>query len=160
MVEADAVPFIADQGCHTMIGRILAVDPGDKRIGIAVSDPMGVIANPVTILIHVSRRKDAEHIVKLVEEYQAVKIIIGCPYDQNGEIGPKGRKSVRLAEVIRELAQVPVELFDETGTSIKAQQAVDLFGKSRKRRSVPIDDLAATVLLQDYLDSMNGQVGI
>lgn len=136
-----------------MSGRILAVDPGEKRIGLAVSDPTGTIANPLTVLKHVARTVDAAQIAQIAAEQGAVMIIVGCPYDMEGEIGPQARKSVRMAEAIRTQTGIPVELWDESDSTQEARSARIAMGVQRSKRTGHMDDLAATYILQSYLNA-------
>lgn len=133
--------------------RILAVDPGEKRIGIALSDPTGTIANPLTVLKHVSRSADAESIIRLVGEHEVGRIIIGQNLDVEGEPTLQSRMAGRLAEAIRATTAIPVEMWDESGSTRIAQSARLAMGVRRRRRRGHMDDLAATVILQSYLDS-------
>jgi putative holliday junction resolvase len=137
-----------------MTGRILGVDPGERRIGVAISDPTATIANPLTVINHEGRVVDAAQIAKLAQEQNAVKIIVGCPYDIDGEVGPQARKSERMAEAIRLQTEIPVELWDESGSTQAAQEARMAMGVKRAKRAGHLDDLAATYILQNYLDSM------
>jgi putative holliday junction resolvase len=136
--------------------RILAVDPGDKRIGIAVSDDSGTIANPLTVLKHVARLVDAAVIANLAADQSAVKIIIGQALDDKGEVSHQGRKAERLAEAIRSQTNLPVELWDEAGSTQAARSARVCMGARRSKRSGHMDELAATVILQTYLDANQG----
>jgi putative holliday junction resolvase len=133
--------------------RILAVDPGDKRIGLAISDPSGTIANPMTVLHHISRPVDAAAIAALALEQGAGLIVVGQALDDNNEIGPSARKAGRMAEAIRLKCSIPVILWDESGSTQTARQAVIDLGVSRYKRRGHLDHLAATVILQSYLDS-------
>jgi putative holliday junction resolvase len=137
--------------------RILAVDPGDKRIGLALSDPTGTIANPLVVLNHVSRLIDAAQIASLAGEHGAGRILVGVTSDEDGELTPQGRSASRLADAIRKQASVPVELWDESGSTQAARQASIALGVSaRKRRRQGhshLDELAATYILQTYLDA-------
>jgi len=133
--------------------RILAVDPGEKRIGIALSDPTGTIANPLTVLKHVSRPVDAESIIQLAEEHEAGKIIIGQNLDVEGEPTLQSRMAGRLADAIRAKASIPVEMWDESDSTRIAQATRLAMGVRRRRRRGHLDDLAATVILQSYLDA-------
>jgi putative Holliday junction resolvase len=136
--------------------RILAVDPGEKRLGIAVSDPSGLIASPLTILEHVSRTVDAASIASLAQDHQASKIIVGQALGEHNQPTPQSRRAERLAQVIQQQTNLPVELWDETGSTLAAQQAHILMGGSRRKRQKRghghVDDLAATYILQTYLD--------
>jgi len=135
-----------------MSGRILSIDPGDKRIGVAVSDPSGTIANPLCVLGHVARMIDAAAIAQLAIEQDVALIVVGQVMDGESEPGPQGRKAIRMAEAIRSLTDIPVVLFDEYGSTQKAQSARIGMGVKRTRRSGHMDELAATVILQAYLD--------
>jgi putative holliday junction resolvase len=137
--------------------RILAVDPGEKRLGIAISDPLGMIANPLQIIEHVSRPIDAATIVSLAVEHDAGKIIIGLALDADDGPTPQSRRASRLAEAIRQQTSLPVELWDESGSTQAARAAHIVIGGSARRRRQRghghLDDLAATFILQTYLDA-------
>lgn len=133
-------------------GRILAVDPGSKNIGLALSDPTQTIASPLQVIRHISRVIDASQIAQIAAEQHAVKIIIGCPLDSEGLPGPAARSAARLAEAVRGQTSLPVELWDESGSTKAARSARIAMGVSRRKRSGHLDDIAATVILQTYLD--------
>jgi putative holliday junction resolvase len=140
-------------------GRILAVDPGDRRIGIAISDPSGTIANPFGVIIHEARLVDAAQIAQIAREQAAEKIVVGCPYDSDGQVGPQARKAVRMADAIRSQTDLEVILWDEAGSTQEAQAARIALGANRARRAGHLDDLAATYILQTYLDSLRSPHG-
>lgn len=133
--------------------RILAVDPGDKRIGLALSDPTGAIANPLTVLQHIARAIDAATIASLALEQQAGLIVVGQQIDEEGQPTPQGRKARRLAEAIGQQTQIPVILWDESGSTQAARQARLAMGAPRRKRRGHLDDLAAAYILQTYLDA-------
>jgi len=135
--------------------RILAVDPGDKRLGIALSDLTGTIASPVCVLTHVSREENALAILAIAEEKEVKLIVVGQAFNWDGEISFQGRKSTRLADKIRALGSIPVLLWNEYGSTTIARNARRMMNVSRKKRSGHLDDLAATVILQTYLDSQS-----
>ena len=137
--------------------RILAVDPGEKRLGIAVSDPSGTIANPLTVLKHVSRPLDAAAIAQLAVENQAGRIVIGQSLDEDGLPTPEGRRAGRLAEAVQGQTDLPVVLWDESGSTQEARSARLALGASRRKRGGHLDDLAATYILQTYLDALDEQ---
>ncbi|MFV2198118.1 Holliday junction resolvase RuvX [Nocardiopsis sp. LOL_012] len=139
-------------------GVRLAIDPGDARIGVAVSDPSGMLASPVETVRR--GRGDTHRIAQLVVERQAREVIVGYPASLSGEEGPAARSARAFATALaRILAPVPVRLVDERLTTVAAQAQLlsgASFGKKgarggRARRSV-IDQAAATVLLQSTLD--------
>lgn len=137
--------------------RILAVDPGEKRIGLALSDPTGTIASPLTTLKHVARAVDAAQIAQIASENGAGLILVGQALDDEGQPTPQGRKAARLAEAIRQQGALPVRLWDESGstqTARSASIAMDVSSRRRRRQGHGhLDELAAVVILQDYLDS-------
>lgn len=133
--------------------RILAVDPGEKRLGIAISDPTGTIANPLAVLKHTARAADAAAIVRLANEHEAGLIIIGQNLDVEGEPTLQSRMAERLAQAIREQTSLKVEMWDESGSTQAARAARISMGVRRKKRTGHMDDLAAAVILQSYLDS-------
>ena len=132
--------------------KVLAVDPGDKRIGLAISDDLSVIANPLMVIQHVSRKKDAQEIVKLARENNAEKIIIGCSYDEKNLLTPQGRKGEKLADTIRSMGFTDIDLWDEFESTKKAQMTRREMGVKRFKRKGHLDELAATIILQTYLD--------
>lgn len=127
--------------------RVLAVDPGDARIGIAISDPLGLIARPLLVFDHISRRDDAQRVVDLAIEHGATKILVGLPLDEEGQIGPQARKSQRFATVIETITDLPIITWDESGSTEAAltMQPADEM----------LDARAAAVFLQDYLNVQN-----
>jgi putative Holliday junction resolvase len=129
------------------MSRILAIDPGDVRIGIAISDPSGTIAQPLETIIHVARRQDAEMIMERAMERDVGRIVVGVAYDDDGEPGPQARKALRLIEVLVEICPIPVTPWDESGSTIAAL---------RGRQPDPdVDARAAAIILQDYLDAQS-----
>lgn len=137
--------------------KIIAVDPGEKRLGIAISDETGTIANPLTVIQHVSRPIDAAAIAALAAERGAGLIIVGQSLDENGDPTFEGRRAARLAAAIRTQTEIPVALWDEGFSTDRARSASIALGvaarKRRQRGHGHLDELAATVILQTFLDS-------
>jgi putative holliday junction resolvase len=133
--------------------RILGIDPGEKRIGLAISDETGLIANPVGVLGHVSRREDAGSIVNKAIQLGAEMIVIGCAYNPEGEPSPSGRSAIRLGEEIKNLTTLPIEYMDEYGTTHLAQQVGVEMGIGKKARRGHRDEIAAVIILQAFLES-------
>jgi putative holliday junction resolvase len=138
-------------------GRILAVDPGEKRLGIAVSDPTGTLARPLKVIKHVGRAADAAEIVRLAAENEVVRIIIGTALDDENQPTSQSRHAEKLAEAVRTLTALPVELWDESGSTQAARESRIAMGVSRRKRSGHLDEIAATVILQSYLDAITGR---
>lgn len=133
--------------------RILAVDPGEKRIGLALSDPTGTIASPLTVLLHASRPLDAATIGDLAEQHQAELIVIGQSLDDDGSPTPQSHRAARLADAIRQQCDLPIKMWDESFSTQEARQARINMGTARRKRRGHLDDLAAVVILQSYLDA-------
>jgi len=134
---------------------VLAVDWGSKRLGIAVSDPTRKIARPLGVFLHTSRVDDAEKIVELSRENHADVIIIGVTYDDENRLSPSGRSASRLADEISKLFGKPVILWDESFTTQAAKELQIEKGISQKKRRGHQDDIAAELLLKDYLEKIN-----
>ena len=132
--------------------RIMAVDPGEKRLGLAVSDPTGTIANPLTVINHTARLLDAAAIAQLAQDYQAELIVVGQALDEDGGSTPQSRRAERLATALQSQTALPVVLWDESGSTRAAKSARIAMGTSRRKRHGHLDDIAATYILQTYLD--------
>jgi putative Holliday junction resolvase len=133
--------------------RILAVDPGSKRIGLAISDTTGTIANPLTVLKHVARLLNAAAVAEQAIANGAGLIVVGQSLDDDGHPTFEGRRAGRFAEALKSQTDLPVVFWDESFTTQEARAARIAMGVSRKNRLGHLDSLAATVLLQSYLDA-------
>jgi putative Holliday junction resolvase len=133
--------------------RILAVDPGSKRIGLAISDPTGTIANPLTVLNHIARLLDAEAVAEQAKTNGAGLIVVGQSLDDDGHPTFEGRRAGRFVETLKTQTGLPVVFWDESFTTQDARAARIAMGVSRKNRLGHLDSVAATVLLQSYLDA-------
>lgn len=132
---------------------IIAVDPGEKRLGVAISDPTATIANPLLVIDHSSRTFDAATIAQIALERGAGLIVVGQALDENNRPTPQARRAARLAGAIRSQTSLPVLLWDESGSTQAARRARIAMGASLSKRSGHLDELAATVILQSYLDA-------
>jgi putative Holliday junction resolvase len=133
--------------------RLMAIDPGAKHIGLALSDLSGTITKPLCIINHVSREVDAIKIIQVVKQKKVIKIIMGLSMDEESNPSQEGRSAIRLAEEIIKQSAVPIEYWDEDSTTNLAQETVLQSGASRKRRKGHHDDLAAAILLQSYIEN-------
>ncbi len=133
--------------------RILAIDPGEKRIGVAISDATETIASPLAVIQHVSRPIDAAAIASLAMEQQAGLIVIGKSLDEDGRPTPQSRKSDRLAQAIKQQCDLQITFWDESFSTQAARQAQIDMGMPRSKRTGHLDELAATFILQSYLDA-------
>jgi len=133
-------------------GRILAIDFGTKRMGLAVSDALGVTAQGLPTLERVERGKDLRRIQEVVEEYSAERVLVGNPLGHGGGETVMSRRAAKFAEDLRRRLSCPVELWDERLTSVEANRHLRELGLSLGKRQHAVDRVAATLLLQSYLD--------
>ena len=133
--------------------RILGVDPGERRIGLSISDPLSMVARPLSILEHISRPIDAAAIAQLAVENEAGLIIVGQATETDGTPNVSGRRAARLAGAIRTQTEIPVKLWDESYSTEDAKEIMIKFGANRKKQRGRLDDIAAAVILQSYLDA-------
>ena len=129
-------------------GRIMGLDIGDKTIGVAVSDIMGITAQGVKTIRRESKKKDIEEL----KERQVNKIVSGLPKNMNGTLGPQGEKVLKLCELIKEETGLEIDFWDERLTTVAAERSLIEGDVSRKKRKKVIDMLAAVIILQGYLD--------
>src|SRR5512139_2067167 len=133
--------------------RILAVDHGEKHIGLALSDPTATIASPLRVIKHVSRLMDAAQVANLAAENDVTLIVIGQSYDDEGRPNLAGRRAAKFADALKEQIQIPVILWDESFSTQDARAARVEMGVSRKKRAGHMDELAAVMILKSYLDA-------
>ncbi|HWQ45833.1 MAG TPA: Holliday junction resolvase RuvX [Longilinea sp.] len=136
-----------------MMGRVLAVDPGEKRLGIAISDETGTLATPVMVINHTSLENDVKIITQLIKERSIVLVIVGTTVSIDGSELPQTRHARRVSEEIHARANIPVILWDEWGSTQAARAARLASGAPRSKRGGHLDDVAAALILQSYLDS-------
>ena len=134
------------------MGRILAVDPGSSRIGLAVSDPTQTIASALSTEPAEPEPDLPARIALIASDQEAERIVVGLPRELSGRRGPAAAAAERLASRLRAVADVPVETFDERLTTVAAERALIDAGASRATRRQAVDRVAATLLLQTYLD--------
>ena len=133
--------------------RILAVDHGEKRIGLALSDPTATIANPFKVIKHISRVMDAAQVTNLASENDVGLIVVGQSFDEEGNPNLAGRRAAKFAEALKDQTRIPVELWDESFSTQDARSTRIEMGVSRKKRAGHMDELAAVMILRSYLDS-------
>ena len=135
-----------------MSGRILALDVGDRRIGIALSDETQLIATPHSVYTRVGWGPDVKHIQKLYNDNQAVLVVCGLPRNMDGSVGFQAEKVQSFAEQLIK-AGLPVVFQDERLSTVSAHQALIEGGMRRDDRKGTVDKVAAAVILQTYLDT-------
>ena len=134
-------------------GRVMGIDYGSRRVGVAVSDPLRIITRGLGTLDNAPGLPDM--IAARVRDEQVVLIVVGMPFAPDGGLGAKGEEVERFIKALRSQVAVPVEIWDESFTSVDARQAFIAGGmKKRKRREKGrVDEMAARLLLQEYLES-------
>jgi putative Holliday junction resolvase len=133
--------------------RILGVDLGSKRIGIAVSDRSGIIASPLVVLQRSgSVARDHQAIAALVAEEEAEAVVVGLPLNMDGSLGPAAKAAVHEAQALATVVNVPVHTSDERRTTVTADRVMIEAGMDAKARRKVVDKVAAAVLLQHWLD--------
>jgi putative holliday junction resolvase len=133
--------------------RIMGLDYGDRRIGVAVSDAFLWTAQGTGV---VEKRRDGselDKIAELVRAHEVSEIVVGLPKNMNGTIGPRGEICIAFADTLRQILNLPVHLWDERLTTVSAERTLLEADISRKKRKLVVDKMAATLILQNYLDS-------
>lgn len=131
----------------------MAVDPGSKRVGLAVSDPTGTIAQPLPTVDAEPMETLAARLAELARQNHAESIVVGLPRRLDGTSGPEAKAARSLAGALRRAARLPVLLVDERLTTAQAERSMIAGGVRRARRRATIDGVAATLLLQSHLDA-------
>ncbi len=132
--------------------RILGVDTGDVRTGLAVSDSMGFLASGIATFTVPDENELIALVAKYAAEYDVGSIVIGNPVNMDGSHGPRSQKVSELADKIREHVTVPVVLYDERCTTMEAHRIMNITNTRGKKRKAAVDTLSAQIILQDYLD--------
>jgi putative holliday junction resolvase len=132
--------------------RILAIDYGRRRIGLALSDELGVTAQPLATVVRVNRQADLRRLQQICRENSVARIIVGHPLHMSGEAGEMAAETARFAARLNKLTGIETELVDERLTSWQAEQLMAETHSSRRRKLKPLDDVAAAILLREYLD--------
>ena len=133
--------------------RILAVDPGSKRVGLAVSDPSATIAQALTTVPAEPADTLVSRLAEIAKAQEARRIVVGLPLRLDGRRGPEAVAAKELADRLRKESGLPVELVDERLTTAAAERSLIAGGMRREKRRLTIDGVAATLLLQGHLDS-------
>ena len=137
--------------------RILAVDPGEVRIGLAISDATGTLARPLQFILHESRSKDTDRIAVVAKENNAEFIVVGYSLNEHGRPTRSGRKASQLATSLRGATGLDVELVEESFSTLEAHLARREMGVKRKQRRAPADAAAAANILQAYLEDLRNK---
>ncbi|MDR7315105.1 Holliday junction resolvase RuvX [Brevibacillus nitrificans] len=133
--------------------RLLGLDVGDKTIGVAVSDELGWTAQGVETIKRQSKEKDFARLQELIAQYQVGAIVVGLPKNMNGTIGPRAEMCQSFGKLLQEKTSLPVHMWDERLTTMAAERMLISADVSRQKRKTVIDKMAATLILQGYLDA-------
>jgi len=134
--------------------RILGLDIGTKRIGVAITDELGIIAQPLETVDSVN----IQRIMDLIEEYKVGELVVGLPLNMDGSQGPKAKEVIALVDSIKKKLSIPVKMWDERLTTVEVERHLIGADVSRKKRKKSIDKLAAQLILRSYLDSKDKNV--
>ena len=137
--------------------RILGLDFGSKTVGVAVSDPLGITAQPVEIVRRKSEnklRQTLARIEELAKEYRAESFVLGLPKNMNSTLGERAEKSLTFKDMLEKRTGLPVIMWDERLTTVAANRAMMEGGVRRENRGEFVDSMAAALILQGYLDSL------
>jgi putative holliday junction resolvase len=132
--------------------RVLGLDVGSKRIGVAISDPLGITAQGLETLQRQNKRLDFEKLAKLAHDYEVAEIVVGFPLRMSGEEGIQAEKMQIFAEELRKRLQLPVHLWDERLTSAEANRLLRETEMSIRRRGQVVDQMAAVLILQSWME--------
>lgn len=146
------------EGRTNLQARILAIDFGMKRMGLAISDALGITAQGLQTLQRTNMQNDVREIQKLVEEYSAGRVLLGNPLGHGGNETAMSQRVAAFAEKLRRKLNCPVELWDERLTSVEANRMLRDSGIGLEKRKRAVDRVAVTLLLQSYLDYQAGEI--
>lgn len=131
--------------------RIMSVDFGDRRTGIAVCDKSEMLASPLTVITEYNFERCAEKVAELAKKEQAELIVVGYPKNMNNTIGERAEKCQKFAELVSEQSGIPTELWDERSTTVTAHNYLNETNVRGKKRKAVVDAVAATIILETYL---------
>ncbi|CAM3730629.1 Holliday junction resolvase RuvX [Alicyclobacillus pomorum] len=137
--------------------RTLGVDYGLAKIGLAISDPTGLLAQGLSVLRRTSDEQAVEAIVNVIREYDVKQVVVGLPRHMNGSIGERAEQCQAFADLIEKAAGIPVHMYDERLTSVAAERMLIGANVRRDKRKKVVDEVAATLMLQGYLDRQSHQ---
>ena len=140
--------------------RLLGLDFGARRIGVAVSDELGLTAQPVLTLVRKNLRQDLKSLARLLRKFDCSAIVLGNPLYLSGDLSPQAARTQVFAEALREAFALPVHLWDERLTSAEAHRHLDAAGRSRETHRAVVDQVAAVLILQSFLDARHPPGGI
>ena len=133
--------------------RLLGLDIGTKRIGVALSDPLGLLATPLLTLRHKNQNKDIENVLELARTYEVSTIVVGLPISLDGKIWQQGEMILGFAELLQKSCSIQIDTWDERFTSAEAEKLLREAGSEPSRIKSMVDSAAAALILQSYLNA-------
>jgi putative holliday junction resolvase len=134
-------------------GRVMALDVGKVRVGVALTDPLGYTAQPLLTLWRKSRGEDLRSLLRLIRKHDITEIIVGNPLHMSGDVSPWAAKVQEFAEDLHKRSGLPVQLWDERLSSVAAHEILDEAGHDLQNRKHVIDQVAAVVILRDWMET-------
>ena len=143
-----------------VLPRLLGLDFGGRRIGVAVSDELGLTAQPVMTLVRKNDRQDLKSIGRLLRKYGCTEIVVGHPLYMSGDVSPQAVKTQTFATTLRDAFRLPVHLWDERLTSAEAHRHLEAAGRPLSGHREVVDQVTAVLILQSFLDAHPAKPGI
>jgi putative Holliday junction resolvase len=140
-------------------GRVMGLDVGKVRVGVALSDPLGYTAQPLMTIWRKNPGEDLRNLLRLIRKHEVVEIVVGNPLHLSGDVSPWAAKVQALAETLRERSGLPVHLWDERLSSVAAHEILDEAEHDRRDRKQVIDQVAATVILRGWMEAREREGG-
>jgi putative holliday junction resolvase len=134
-------------------GRVMALDVGKVRVGVALSDPLGYTAQPLLTLWRKTRGEDLRSLLRLIRKHEVVKIVVGNPLHMSGDVSPWAAKVHEFAEELQKRSGLPVQLWDERLSSVAAHEILNEAGHDQRDRKYVIDQVAAVVILRGWMEA-------
>ena len=134
----------------------MGLDVGDRRIGVAVSDPLGLTAQPVLTLVRSNRKQDLKSLQRVIRKYACVEIVVGNPLYMSGDQSPQAAKTQAFAQILRDETSLPVHLWDERLTTTEAHRHLHAAGRPGSEHRAVVDQVAAVLILQSFLEARRG----
>jgi putative Holliday junction resolvase len=135
-------------------GRVMALDVGGRRIGVALSDPTRLLSSPLTTIQALPHQRALSQIVALLATHEVMELVVGLPLTMSGEIGSQAKVVQAFVGDLRQATHLPIHLLDERLTSVAAERMMLDLGMRPEQRKAKIDEVAASIILQDFLDSL------
>ena len=138
--------------------RVIGLDVGERRIGVAVSDPLGIISQGVTVIERKDLQSDIEEIIRIAGDYEAQSVVVGMPINMDGTRGKSAEKVSEFVAVLESSIKIPVATYDERLSTKESEKFLISSDVSRKKRKAVVDKIAAQLILESYLERIKKNV--